>query len=282
VDDAEVSTELHFGGCRGWALGCGDDLVIFDRVPISFSGTGMNGLVRQIAGAWLLAIMGGGAVLAGEPVNHHEPITVRVLDGRAGLPLARVHLTLIAGYDERDLHLGLWQEVAITDSAGSAQVPDSLINFPYLQVMVGRHSMCIGDVSKSRFSMERIRFSGLNSPNRCGVYTVGNLSGVFVVFAKAKGSDRRAAKGGPLLAAETRPEAAASIAQLSLHGGPTAQPSEPIRLVITAAGAAETTQTDSRVTGDGLSVDEGSAKLPAVEPGSGELSEWMCEEPRAR
>jgi len=175
----------------------------------------MNGLVRHIAGAWLLAVMGGGAARASQPVIHHEPITVRVLDGRRGVPLARVHLILIAGYDQRDLHKGLWQEEAITDSAGSAQVPDSLFSFPFLQVVVARHGMCIGDVSESRFSMDQIRFAGLNSPNRCGVLTVENLSGVFVVFAKTKGSDRLPVKGAPMRPAKTSPEAAAPVAPMS-------------------------------------------------------------------
>jgi len=60
-------------------------LVIFVCVPISSSGTGMNGLVRQIAGGWLLAIfgggLGGGAVCASQQVNRRDPIVVRVLDG---------------------------------------------------------------------------------------------------------------------------------------------------------------------------------------------------------
>ena len=242
----------------------------------------MNGLVREIAGAWLLAIMGGGAACAGEPVNHHEPITVRVLDGRAGVPLARVHLTLIAGYDERDLHQGLWQEEAITDGAGLARVPDSLVNFPYMQVIVARHRMCIGDVSRSRFSMERIRFSGLNSPNRCGVYTVENLSGVFVVFAKINGSDKRRVKGAPLQAAESSPEAAGPVAALPSHGASPVGFSDTTGVVIPAARPAPTFQTDSGVTGDGLFVDEEPAKLIADEPESDDLSEWMCKQPNSQ
>ena len=252
--------------------------MIFDPVPISLSGTGMNGLVRQIAGAWLLAMMGGGAACVSEPVNHHEPITLRVLDGRGGRPLARVHLTLVAGYDGRDLHQGLWQEEAVTDSAGSAPVPDSLVNFPYLQVVVARHRMCIGDVSASRFSLERIRLAGLNSPNRCGVFTVANLSGVFVVFAKAKGSDRRAMKGAPLQASESSSEAAASAA-LGLSNGTPTQPSDPIRVAIPVAGGAATTQSGSMVALDGLFVDEESANLLQAEPDWVDLSEWMCQQP---
>jgi hypothetical protein len=242
----------------------------------------MNGLTRQIVGAWLLAIMGGGAIRASEPVIHHEPITVRVLDGRGGLPLARVHLTLIAGYDERDLHLGLWQEEVVTDGAGSVRVPDSLVNFPYLQVMVARHRMCIGNVSASRFSMERIRFSGLNSPNRCGVFTVGNLPGVFVVFAKINGSDKRRVKGAPLQAVESRLEASAPVATLPSHGASPAQSSDTIGVATPAASAAATLPTDSMVTGDGLFVDEEPAKLLAAEPESDDLSEWMCKQPNSQ
>ena len=41
------------------------------------------------------------------PVVHHEPIVVRVLDGKGGRPQARVRVVLTAGYDRRDLVLGL-------------------------------------------------------------------------------------------------------------------------------------------------------------------------------
>ena len=242
-------------------MGYGGDLVIFVRVPIKLSGIGMHGLVRQIAGAWLLAIMGGGAACASEPVNHHEPITVRVLDGRRGVPLARVHLMLIAGYDQRDLHQGLWQEEAVTDSAGSVRVPDSLVNFPYLQVAVARHGMCIGDGSKSRFSMDQIRYAGLNSPNRCGVLTVKNLSGVFVVFAKAKGSDWRPAKGAALRPAETSLQAAAQAA-------PIAAPSLDKTPATSIPGAAPISSP---------SVDATSSMGDPASPDPADWSEWMCQ-----
>jgi hypothetical protein len=214
----------------------------------------MNGLIRQIAGAGLLAIVGSGAARASEPVVHHEPITVRVLDGRGGVPLARVHLTLIAGYDERDLHQGLWQEEAVTNGAGFARVPDSLVNFPYLQVVVARHRMCIGDVTESRFSMERIRFAGLNSPNRCGVLTVENLSGVFVIFAKTKGSDRRPVKREVLQVAAASPEAAAPVAPIY----PPSLANPPVLPATSAPSAAP----DSSASVDASSSTSGPASVP--------------------
>ncbi|MGA2652391.1 MAG: hypothetical protein ABSF28_17785 [Terracidiphilus sp.] len=214
----------------------------------------MNGLIRQIAGAWLLTIVGSGLARASEPVIHHEPITVRVLDGRGGMPLARVHLMLIAGYDRHDLHQGLWQEEAITNGAGAAQVPDSLVSFPYLQVVVARHRMCIGNVSESRFSMDRIRFAGLNSPNRCGVLTVENLSGVFVIFAKAKGSDKRPVMGSALQAAATSPEAAARVASIST-------PSL-AKLAVLAATSAPSAAPSSSPAMDASSSTSGPASVP--------------------
>lgn len=220
----------------------------------------MNGFIRQIAGAWLLATLGGGWACASEPVVHHEPITVRVLDGRGGVPLARVHLMLIAGYDERDLHQGLWQEEAVTNGAGFARVPDSLVNFPYLQVVVARHRMCIGDVSQSRFSMERIRFAGLNSPNRCGVLTVENLSGVFVIFAKAKRSDRRPVKREVLQVAAASPEAAAPVAPIY----PPSLANPPVLLATSAPSAAP----DSWASVDASSSMSGPASVPRPSHGT--------------
>ena len=57
------------------------------------------------------------------PVTHPEPITIRILDGKGGAPLAHVHLRVVAGYDDRDLRLGLWSEEAVTDGQGWRAYP---------------------------------------------------------------------------------------------------------------------------------------------------------------
>src|SRR5271170_6498856 len=70
------------------------------------------------------------------PVVHREPIVVRVLDGKGGRPQEHVRVVLTAGYDRRDLALGMWREEAVTDAEGKVRLSDGLRNLPLLRVEV--------------------------------------------------------------------------------------------------------------------------------------------------
>lgn len=72
------------------------------------------------------------------PAMHSEPITVRILNGKNGQPLAHLHLILIGGYDQRDLHGQLFREEALTDAQGQARLSGQLANLPWLQVWVNK------------------------------------------------------------------------------------------------------------------------------------------------
>jgi hypothetical protein len=124
---------------------------------------------------------------AGEvfPAIHDEPITVRIVDGKAGKPQPKMHILLVAGYNRRDLTLGLWKEEAVTDGAGTVHLSDSLRNLPLLQVAVLKRRACEPDMTSSAWSVERIRRDGLSSANRCGAFTFPDAPGVFTVFVKA-------------------------------------------------------------------------------------------------
>jgi len=136
-----------------------------------------------------LALVAAAASGAGEsfPVVHNEPITIRILGGKDGQPLARLHLTLIAGYDQRDIREQLFREEVITDAHGQARLPNQLENLPWLQVWVGKKSLCQQDAPRAGFSVELIRRDGLSAPNRCGMATVEDKPGLFTVFVKGKG-----------------------------------------------------------------------------------------------
>jgi len=121
------------------------------------------------------------------PVVHNEPISIRVLGGKNGLPLAHLHLVLIAGYDQSGLRDQLFREEAITNAQGQAQLSNQLTNLPWLQVWVNKKPLCQANPRKASFSMERIRRDGLSAPNRCGTITVEDAPGVFTVFVKGKG-----------------------------------------------------------------------------------------------
>lgn len=123
------------------------------------------------------------------PVVHNEPITVRILGGKDGQPLAHMHLVMLGGYDQGDLHNQLYRAEALTDAQGQARLPRQLANLPWLQVWVAAKPLCQANPRKTSFSVELIRRDGVSAPNRCGTATVENAPGVFTVFVKGKGKD---------------------------------------------------------------------------------------------
>jgi hypothetical protein len=128
------------------------------------------------------------------PVVHNEPITVRILGGKDGQPLAHLHLVLLGGYDQRDLHDQLFRAEVLTDPQGQAQLPGQLANIPWLQVWVAKKSLCQAKPRGDRFSVELIRRDGLSAPNRCGTAVVEDAPGVFNVFVKGEAGKGALAK----------------------------------------------------------------------------------------
>jgi len=121
------------------------------------------------------------------PVVHNEPITVRILGGKDGQPLAHLHLILLAGYDRSDLHDQLYRAELLTDAHGQTRLPKQLANLPWLQVWVNKKPLCQAKPRGESFSVELIRRDGVSAPNRCGTATVEDAPGVFTVFVKGKG-----------------------------------------------------------------------------------------------
>jgi hypothetical protein len=118
------------------------------------------------------------------PVVHNEPITVRIVGGINGMPLSNLHLVLLGGYDQSDLHDQLYREEVLTDSMGNARLPRQLANLPWLQVWVGSMPLCQSNPRKTSFSVELIRRDGLSAPNLCGPVSAEETPGVFTVFVK--------------------------------------------------------------------------------------------------
>jgi hypothetical protein len=127
-----------------------------------------------------------GRAAESSPVVHNEPITVRILSGKSGQPLAHLHLVLIGGYRSSDLHEQLFREEALTDAQGRARLSNQLANLPWLQVWVSKKPLCQPHPRAASFSVEQIRREGLSAPNLCGVVTVEDVPGVFTVFVKSK------------------------------------------------------------------------------------------------
>jgi hypothetical protein len=123
------------------------------------------------------------------PVVHNEPITIRILGGKDGLPLAHMHLVMLGGYDQGDLHDQLYRAEILTDAHGQARLPGQLANLPWLQVWVATKPLCQANPRKTSFSVALIRRDGVSAPNRCGTATVENAPGIFTVFVKGKGKN---------------------------------------------------------------------------------------------
>jgi len=141
------------------------------------------------------------------PVVHNDTITVRVLNGKYGVPITHAHLTLAGGYDARDIGLGLWQEELLTDKKGEVRLPSGLANLPFLQILVTGHKLCQAHPKADMFSVERMRRDGLSSPNRCGTFAVEDAPGVFTVFVKGDNGTSPVIHGdgtSPLITAANR------------------------------------------------------------------------------
>jgi hypothetical protein len=123
------------------------------------------------------------------PAIHPEPITIRILDGKGGAPLAHVHLLFVAGYDDRDLRLGLWSAEAITDAKGRASLPGALKDFSFVAVWVAKRRLCAAHGRSLGINLDDIRYEGTSTPNHCGTTVVEDTPGVLTVFARAHAQD---------------------------------------------------------------------------------------------
>lgn len=123
------------------------------------------------------------------PAIHPEPVTIQVLDGKGGAPLAHVHLQFVAGYDAADLRRGLWSGEAVTDGHGRAILPNSLKDFSYVEVRVAKHKLCAPHGHSASFILDRVRHEGSSTLNYCGTTLVEDAPGVLHVFAKAHPKD---------------------------------------------------------------------------------------------
>jgi len=165
----------------------------------------MNKLSSSLAllGLALLASTQNSSAQTSIPVDHHEPITIHIVDAKNGQPLAYLHVVLAGGYDRQDLEKHIWHEDAMTDEHGVIRLPAALLNLPWLQVLTPKSNACKANPYAQIFSVERMRIDGLSTPNRCGEISVVDQPGVFTFFAhEQKQKIPRAAPFADVVAAE--------------------------------------------------------------------------------
>jgi hypothetical protein len=144
--------------------------------------TRLHGFIAFVAPALLGGALSG--LAESIPVEQHEPIILRVLNGKTGQPLIHLHLVLVAGYNELDIGHRLWREEAFTNAAGEARLPKSLVNLPFLEVSLAKAKLCQASSRGQLYNVGRIRNDGLNAPNRCGVVLAPEEPRVLTIFAK--------------------------------------------------------------------------------------------------
>ena len=131
------------------------------------------------------------------PVAYDGPVTLRVLSGLDGVPMANLHMVLYGGYDGQEIRGQDWREEVLTDEKGEARLSKQAINLPFIQawpvstakkkmmgLMGGGMQTCQDNPRKDKFSMERILRDGLSTPNRCGIIQAENEPGVFTVYVR--------------------------------------------------------------------------------------------------
>ena len=118
------------------------------------------------------------------PVDHQEPITIRVLNGKDGQPIPNLRMVLLAGYTEGDIAHRFWREEAITNSSGEARLPRPLVNFPFLEASPVRAKLCQAGARGELYKIGRIRSDGWTAPNHCGFLHVADEPGVLTLFAR--------------------------------------------------------------------------------------------------
>ncbi len=168
---------------------------------------------RSLIKTAAILLLTASACAAGEvfPAVHNQPITLRVLDGANGKPQPYAHVVLVAGYDRRDLGVGLWRQEAVTDGAGEMRLSNQLRNLPLVRVEVLKRHGCEPDSGGAAFSVELIRRDGVSGANRCGTVAVEDAPGVLTVFVKGKKGSAPAPvpAAPPMVAVSSRLAAAA-------------------------------------------------------------------------
>ena len=147
--------------------------------------------MNRILTIWVLAatVLLPAAVCAADevfPVVSTGPITVRVLAGKDGRPLAKARVVLIGGYSLRDLRLELQTQEALTDANGVVSLTNALRNLPLIKVQVIQQRSCGPEGFAVPFSVELIRRDGMSASNRCGTATVIDSAGMLTVFVRGR------------------------------------------------------------------------------------------------
>jgi hypothetical protein len=128
------------------------------------------------------------------PEIHNHPIRIHLLDADDGSPKSNFRVILVAGYNQDDLRKGLWRQDAATNSDGDLQLPKTMLNLPWMQVIVPQSKLCSFKQPAQGLSIERIREEGLSAPNQCGLANAQEKQGELNLFVSKQPTPRKHGK----------------------------------------------------------------------------------------
>lgn len=111
-------------------------------------------------------------------------ITVYVLDGRNGKPLANQHVLMFTGMSSSAVKSHAEHTGLTTDKNGVGTLTIYPAETQWLQVFADGRVLCYPDPNQSSFSVSDIMSKGLVTPNNCSALVREPSPGHFIIFAR--------------------------------------------------------------------------------------------------
>jgi hypothetical protein len=132
--------------------------------------------VNLLAGVFLLST----SAAVAQGIN----ITVQVLDGRNGKPLADQHLLVFTGLSSGAVKTHAQHTGVTTDKDGIGTLTIYPVETQWLQVFTDGRIPCFPNPNRASFSVGDIMSKGLVTPNDCSAQIKQASPGHFVIYAR--------------------------------------------------------------------------------------------------
>jgi hypothetical protein len=142
-------------------------------------------VVKQL-GMWVVA---GGLLFisttrAQRMTEGSQGITIQVLDGRNGKPLADQRVLVFTGLSNSAVKNHAADTEVTTDKYGIGTLTIYPAETQWLQVFADGRTLCYPDPNDSSFSVSDIISKGLATPNDCSKLVRESSPGHFIIFAR--------------------------------------------------------------------------------------------------
>ncbi len=111
-------------------------------------------------------------------------ITVQVLDGRNGKPMADQHVLVFTGLSAGAVKTHAQHTGVKTDKSGIGTLTIYPTETQWLQVFTGGRVPCFPNPNQASFSVSEIISKGLVTPNDCNAQVQQASPGHFVIYAR--------------------------------------------------------------------------------------------------